>query len=228
MDRAAAHIRNCELVVGSCHRRNHGGGSGENHGHGYSRRHFLLNFAARLGGPYHSRRQVADILRRRGRPDLSRSSGQAPYAAAGGAKRCKRFGEASVDRSFAMNDFRIPAASSDRKARAVLIETRLARCSFRPAAFQRMSSRFAADSPSEEEGFELFVPLGISASSSWWSRPRKPHGAPEGGFSLAGPIVRIHLPPLRSLSQQWIEDPGGQRRGFCGGLSMDWDVRRDR
>ena len=35
MDRAAAHIRNCESVVGSCHRRNHGGGSGDNHGHGY-------------------------------------------------------------------------------------------------------------------------------------------------------------------------------------------------
>jgi hypothetical protein len=113
VDRAAAHIRNCELVVGSCHRRNHDGGSGENHGHGCSRRHFLLNFAARLGGPYHSRRQVADILRRRGRPDLSRSSGQAPYAAAGGAKRCKRFGEAPLDRSFPMTDFRIRAANSD-------------------------------------------------------------------------------------------------------------------
>src|SRR5439155_1483353 len=62
VDRAAAHIRNCELVVGSCHRRNHGGGSSENHGHGYSRRHFLLNFAALLGGPYHSRRRLADVL----------------------------------------------------------------------------------------------------------------------------------------------------------------------
>jgi hypothetical protein len=57
VDHAAVRIRNCELVVGSCRRRNHGGGLGENHGHGYSRRHFLLNFAALLGGPYHSRRQ---------------------------------------------------------------------------------------------------------------------------------------------------------------------------
>jgi hypothetical protein len=63
VDRAAAHIRNCELGVGSCHRRNHGGGSGDNHGHGYSRRHFLLNFASLLlGGPYHSRRQAVDVL----------------------------------------------------------------------------------------------------------------------------------------------------------------------
>jgi len=50
----------------------------------------------------------------------------------------------------------------------------------------------------EEAGFELFVPLGISASPSWWSRARKPHGAPEGSFSVAGPIVRIHLPPAAS------------------------------
>ena len=40
--------------------------------------------------------------------------------------------------------------------------------------------------------------LGISASPSWWSRARKPHGAPEGSFSVAGPIVRIHLPPAES------------------------------
>ena len=41
--------------------------------------------------------------------------------------------------------------------------------------------------------------FGISASPSWWSRARKPHGAPEGSFSVAGPIVRIHLPPAVSL-----------------------------
>src|SRR5271169_1388276 len=58
--------------------------------------------------------------------------------------------------------------------------------------------RFAADSPVEEAGFELFVLLGISASPSWWSRARKPHGAPERSFSVAGPIVRIHLPPPAS------------------------------
>ena len=60
----------------------------------------------------------------------------------------------------------------------------------------RSSEReFATDSSLEGDGFELFVPLGISASPSWWSRARKPHGAPEGSFSVAGPIVRIHLPP---------------------------------
>jgi len=55
------------------------------------------------------------------------------------------------------------------------------------------------DSPLEEAGLELFVPLGISASPSWWRRARKPHGAPQGSFSVAGPIVRIHLPPPGSL-----------------------------
>jgi integrase len=50
----------------------------------------------------------------------------------------------------------------------------------------------------EEAGFELFVPLEISASPSWWSRARKPQGAPERSFSVAGPIVRIHLPPAAS------------------------------
>jgi hypothetical protein len=58
--------------------------------------------------------------------------------------------------------------------------------------------RSSSDSPLEEAGFELFVPLGISASPSWWSRARKPHGAPQGSFSVAGPIVRIHLPPVKS------------------------------
>src|SRR5262245_57175801 len=66
---------------------------------------------------------AADVLQRRGRPELSRGSDQAAHAAAVGAKRCKRFGETCLDRSFPMTDFRIPAAKSDRKARAVLIET---------------------------------------------------------------------------------------------------------
>jgi hypothetical protein len=38
------------------------------------------------------------------------------------------------------------------------------------------------------------------ASPSWWSRARKPHGAPVPSFSVAGPIVRIHLPPADSPS----------------------------
>src|SRR5215472_2643126 len=29
----------------------------------------------------------------------------------------------------------------------------------------------------------------------------KPHGAPEGSFSVAGPIVRIHLPQAKSRSK---------------------------
>src|SRR6516165_9836844 len=50
-------------------------------------------------------------------------------------------------------------------------------------------------SPLEEDGFELFVPLGINAAPSWSSGTRKPYGAHEGSFSVAAPIVRIHLPP---------------------------------
>ena len=64
----------------------------------------------------------------------------------------------------------------------------------RPSGFR------GTDPPLEETGFELFVPLGISASPSWWSRARSPPGAPERSFSVAEPIVRIHLPP--ALSQQ--------------------------
>ena len=59
---------------------------------------------------------------------------------------------------------------------------------------------FGADSLLEETGFELFVPHGISASPSRRSRARKPDGAPEGSFSVAGPMVRIRLPP--AVSQQ--------------------------
>ena len=50
------------------------------------------------------------------------------------------------------------------------------------------SQRIVPDSPVEEAGFELFVPLGISASTSWSSRAWKSHGTPEEGFSVAGPI----------------------------------------
>ena len=38
----------------------------------------------------------------------------------------------------------------------------------------------------EEAGFELFVPLGISASTNWWSRAWKSHGTPRGGFLRRG------------------------------------------
>ena len=41
----------------------------------------------------------------------------------------------------------------------------------------------------------------ISASPCWWSRTRKPHSASEGSFSVAGPIVRIHLPPAESQTK---------------------------
>src|SRR5437764_5569004 len=55
------------------------------------------------------------------------------------------------------------------------------------------SERSSPLTTSLEEGeFELsnfFVPLGISASPSWWSRVRKRHGAPEGRFYVAGTIV---------------------------------------
>jgi len=64
------------------------------------------------------------------------------------------------------------------------------------------------DSPLEEAGFELFVPLRINASPSGWSRARIPHGAPEGSFSVAGPLVRIHLPPAASQ----VRTRAGRRR----------------
>src|SRR6516225_1603571 len=82
----------------------------------------------------------------------------------------------------------------------------------------RSSEReFATDSSLEGDGFELFVPLGISASPSWWSRARKPHGAPEGSFSVAGPIARIHLPPGASPSLQCT----GRPRAKSPALSRD-------
>ena len=38
----------------------------------------------------------------------------------------------------------------------------------------------------EGDGFELPVPPGIGGSPSWWSRTRKPYGAPERGFIDGG------------------------------------------
>jgi hypothetical protein len=48
---------------------------------------------------------------------------------------------------------------------------------------ERRPYRSSRDSSLEEAGFELFVPLRISASPSWWSRARKPQGAPQRSFS---------------------------------------------
>ena len=72
----------------------------------------------------------------------------------------------------------------------------MVRCTTPPDLLGRNSrTRSSRDSRLEEAGFELFVPLGISTSSSWWSRSRKPHGAPKGSFSVAEPKVRIQLSP---------------------------------
>ena len=79
---------------------------------------------------------------------------------------------------------------------------------FGKAAFAQIE--FATDSPLEEAGFELFVPLGVSISPSWWSRARKPHNVPDGNFSLVGPIVRIHFPPAESRANL---EPIWRRRG---------------
>jgi hypothetical protein len=64
--------------------------------------------------------------------------------------------------------------------------------------------------------FEIFgAPLVKPDGTRWWQHrsvrvylPRrregptcKPHGAPEGRFTVAGPIVRIHLPPVGSQSR---------------------------
>ena len=75
----------------------------------------------------------------------------------------------------------------------------MVRCTTPPDLLGRNSrTRSSRDSRLEEAGFELFVPLGISTSSSWWSRSRKPHGAPKGSFSVAEPKVRIQLSPAES------------------------------
>jgi hypothetical protein len=68
----------------------------------------------------------------------------------------------------------------------------------RAFGLQRPQSISETDSALEEAGFELFVPLRITASPSWRSRARKPHARPRG-FSVAGPLVRLHLPPAGSL-----------------------------
>src|SRR5271169_6494934 len=88
--------------------------------------------------------------------------------------------------------------------------------------------RFAADSPVEEAGFELFVLLGISASPSWWSRARKPHGAPERSFSVAGPIVRIPLPPANSPCLAGFRPPTSRSRAFPAGVRGGGDGAVDR
>ena len=69
------------------------------------------------------------------------------------------------------------------------------------ASLPPVRNRWFADPLLEEAGFELFVPLGISASPSWWSRAWKPMAPPNGerGFSVAEPTVRTHLPPAEGL-----------------------------
>src|SRR5262249_41968562 len=63
-----------------------------------------------------------------------------------------------------------------------------------------------ADSLLAQAGFELFVPLGISASTSWWSRAWKSRGTPEEGLSVAGP-------PL--IGDRGFESVSLQRRVRC-------------
>jgi hypothetical protein len=89
-------------------------------------------------------------------------------------------------------------------------------------------SDISSDSPVEEAGFELFVPLRISASPSWRSRARKPDGAPEESFSVARPLVRIHLPPAASPCRTQtrplqVENPqkSHNARHRCAGGSHD-------
>src|SRR6516164_714545 len=72
-------------------------------------------------------------------------------------------------------------------------------------------TEFATDSPLEGDGFELPVPPGIGGSPSWWSRTRKPHGAPELGFIDGG--TRSSNPPPSSGEM------------LCGGR-RGWQFRR--
>ena len=83
----------------------------------------------------------------------------------------------------------------------------MVRCTTPPDLLGRNSrTRSSRDSRLEEAGFELFVPLGISTSSSWRSRSRKPHGAPKGSFSVAEPKVRIQLSPAESHANSRSQD----------------------
>jgi hypothetical protein len=62
------------------------------------------------------------------------------------------------------------------------------------------------DSPLEGDGFELPVPPGIGGSPSWWSRTRKPHGAPELGF-IDGGTNSSNPPPSsgESANSQFLD-----------------------
>jgi hypothetical protein len=70
---------------------------------------------------------------------------------------------------------------------------------FRARAGSILPVRFVADSLLEGDGFELPVPPGIGGSPSWWSRTRKPHGAPERGF-IDGGTNSSNPPPSRGES----------------------------
>ena len=49
-----------------------------------------------------------------------------------------------------------------------------------------------------------------------------PHGAPQGSFSVAGPIVRIHLPP--AVSQANFRIAPLARRDSASGFDLDQDA----
>src|SRR5215831_18014156 len=75
------------------------------------------------------------------------------------------------------------------------------------------SQRIVPDSPVEEAGFELFVPLGISASTSWWSRAWKSCGMPEEGFSVAGPNGSNPSPSCTESANHRFLSVGAQSAG---------------
>ena len=82
-------------------------------------------------------------------------------------------------------------------------------------------NRKFVDSPLERAGFEPFVPLRISASPSWWSPARKPHGARgeflRGGTNSSSPVVLAMRPweEICAVEVEKIEQEEHHRDGVA-------------
>jgi hypothetical protein len=119
-------------------------------------------------------------------------------------------------------DFRIPAANSDRKARC-LHRNSTRPVAVLPAAFQRMSSRFAADSALEEAGFEPSVPRDkrfreglmsalLDSPPTGRRRKREPMPRLRRGLPRDRWFESSSLRPSSRTSPASLADTGGQHR----------------
>src|SRR5271169_705305 len=82
------------------------------------------------------------------------------------------------------------------------------------------------DSNLEEAGFELFVPLGISASPSWCSRARKPPWRARGEFLRRGTNSSNPSPSSGESANFWFlsADSGGSRSRIRDDLAQQSDL----